>query len=231
MIVGITGSRGAGKDTLAGVLVNRFGFSKVAFADELYAEVASAFSVSVELLQERSTKEQPLACLALEYCSDPVFAQVVGSLEQGITAIQPLSPRLVLQAWGFDYRQRFCGIADYFVQKTAQRIQGLPGRNVVVTDVRFKHEAKWVCSQPGAKMIRVRRAIVDRQQELLRAQGCPRALHCAETELLDHVEDITIFNEEGSPQSMEAQLEQALGLALLAPARPQREPAHEILHG
>lgn len=77
MIIGLTGAAGSGKDTVAGVLSLEHGFRQIAFADALYAEVSTAFNVSVDFLKIRETKEAPTSKLALRRCVDPAFVRVV----------------------------------------------------------------------------------------------------------------------------------------------------------
>lgn len=52
-VVGITGKRRAGKDTLASTMVSRGGYVRMAFADELKRDVAEFLGVSAEELERR----------------------------------------------------------------------------------------------------------------------------------------------------------------------------------
>ncbi len=72
-LIGLTGPAGSGKDTVADFLVAKHGFTKLAFADKLRAEICDAYDVPVQLLLERQTKDTPLPKLALVYCRDEAF--------------------------------------------------------------------------------------------------------------------------------------------------------------
>jgi hypothetical protein len=72
-VIGLLGAKGAGKDTVAGLLSERLGFQCLSFAAALYEEVSSAYGVRVGLLQGRDTKESPLPELRLSNCRDAYF--------------------------------------------------------------------------------------------------------------------------------------------------------------
>lgn len=72
-VIGLLGAKGAGKDTVAGLLAERLGFRCLSFAAALYEEVSSAYGVRVGLLRGRDTKESPLPELRLSNCRDACF--------------------------------------------------------------------------------------------------------------------------------------------------------------
>lgn len=210
-IVGLIGTRGAGKDTAAAHLVAN-GWVRVAFADALYQEVARAFGVSVEFLNHRDTKERPLPQLALKHCPDPRFVavalkatgicravrQAYGQPRKAMPAgvfrrlkkvlTQPRSPRWILQLWGTEYRRRLDG-DDYWRQRVAALITAAPNHNFVVTDVRFINEAM-LLKQYGATLARVIRPS-------LAGGADPALLHVSEREMLSYPTDYEVVNEEG----------------------------------
>ncbi len=125
MLIGLMGKAGAGKDTLAAQLAP-LGFARVAFADALYEEVASAYGVTVELLREH--KDEDL--------------DAVGS-----------RPREILQNWGVSRRE---ANPDYWVFLAEEKITALrdAGTSVVVTDVRFPNEYRAIV-KGGGILVRV----------------------------------------------------------------------------
>ena len=148
MIIGLTGAAGSGKDTVAGVLSLEHGFRQIAFADALYAEVSTAFNVSVEFLKNRETKESPTPRLALERCTDKPFRKTAIRV-CGVLGIEILwrwkwwSPRQILQWWGTEYRRAQC--KTYWIDKVRDRILSCATeQDWVVTDVRFQNEADLV---------------------------------------------------------------------------------------
>jgi dephospho-CoA kinase len=58
MIVGITGDKGAGKDSIADVLVAEFGFHKYAPGDLIREQLSRITGIPVEEMTNRETKEQ-----------------------------------------------------------------------------------------------------------------------------------------------------------------------------
>ena len=140
---------GAGKDTAGDVAVTR-GYTRIALADPLKEEVAAAFGVTVDLLNNRATKEMDLPEMGLVHCRDPHFvgwARTRGCLEWAAN-----SPRKVMQCWG-DFRRE--GDTEYFVGQALVKIQGIPG-DVVVTDLRRWNEYHALV-EAGAVLIRVTR--------------------------------------------------------------------------
>ncbi|WP_375591571.1 hypothetical protein [Chitiniphilus eburneus] len=114
-LIGLCGAKRAGKDTVADHLVRHHGFTRLAFADALRAEVAEAFQVSVVTLLEPGLKEIPLQHLALICCNDHRFldwwlstpeAGAERSLNDGTFRQHavPRSPRWLTQRWG-DWRR------------------------------------------------------------------------------------------------------------------------------
>jgi hypothetical protein len=235
MLIGLIGVRGSGKDTCAEYLVKR-GAKRIAFADALYSEVATAFGVQIAELQDRSKKEVPQASLALANCRDQNFVEVFRAFSgQDILSKKflaaPRSPREILQVWGTQYRRRSAhGWDSYWLDKVRDLIKESPpetfavirtGLNesdwavtaesntvFVVTDVRFRNEAEFI-KREGGKLIRINRRVRDQEEAALREKGDPTALHPSATELLDYPCP-SILNEEGKPESLPEGLKRLL---------------------
>ena len=165
-IIALTGLAGTGKDTAADILATHCGFTKLAFADALRAEVQAAFNVPAELLTRRDLKEMPTAALALVECTDmgfigalvraSVYAEMRAALTQGIALDQhwlnaPHSPRQILQWWGTEYRR--AQRVNYWLELLRDRIRqlhALDGRSrFVITDCRFENEAAMIRAMGG----------------------------------------------------------------------------------
>lgn len=160
VVIGLIAAKGAGKDTLAGFL-SGFGYQRLAFADALYAEAATAYSTSVEALQVRETKETHQAELAPAFCREPAFAeycqQWIANKYQEIglgSAFAAMSPREVLQLWGTWRRETVS--PTYWLDRVGAQIKAMPeGSKVVVTDVRYANEASYLAGNGGV-LVRVR---------------------------------------------------------------------------
>lgn len=160
ILIALTGLAGAGKDSVADVLVTHAGFSKLAFADALRAEVANAFDLGDQygLLTNRATKELPHPALALQNCKDIEALRVAYCLcgvigppaTTAATMHAPRSPRQILQWWGTEYRR--AQDRDYWVRKltrTVMRLAAQGQRRIVITDCRFANEAAALRAQDG----------------------------------------------------------------------------------
>jgi hypothetical protein len=223
-LVGLLGAKGAGKDTAATLLVQKLGFVRLGFADALYREVMEAFGVTMEFLSCRETKETPLAELALVYCKDANFVEIVErSLsrlmlgrkvtghERNAFRAAPRSPRWILQQWGTEYRRRSrYGWDSYWLDQVSDVIAASPEARFVITDVRFPNEADYV-EQEGGLLARVRRPVLEALEEQARLAGTVTALHPSETELVARSVHTELINQEGDANSL------ARGLRLVFP--------------
>jgi hypothetical protein len=149
VIIGLTGYAGCGKDTIADILRDEFGFTKASFAGPLKREVAEAFGLTpgdVTFLEDRETKERPLLRMALEECADPGFIACLleGAGLSGSQLLTELtarrSYRWVLQRWGTEYRR--AQSPTYWIDRAAEVIAGV--ERVVFTDTRFPNEAEFI---------------------------------------------------------------------------------------
>ena len=157
-IIALTGLAGTGKDTAADILATHCGFTKLAFADALRAEVQAAYNVPAELLTRRDLKEMPTAALALVECTDMGFIGALARTDMTRGAIlsyawleAPHSPRQILQWWGTEYRR--AQRVNYWLDLLRDRIRqlhALDGRSrFVITDCRFENEAAMIRAMGG----------------------------------------------------------------------------------
>lgn len=155
MLIGLTGRAGAGKDTAAAALLATGQWHAIAFADELRAEVADAWSIDARALAERSSKELPTSALAIGRCESTKFLAWAAVRQHA--AQEPRSPRQIMQWWG-DYRRG--QQPDYFVHPVRVWLHfhrtRIPAMHLVVTDVRMANE--WAMLRAhGARLVRVHR--------------------------------------------------------------------------
>ena len=212
MMIGLLGLKGSGKDTAADILAGH-GFLRMAFADELYAEVARAYEVTPHFLARRDSKEMPLERLALKFCRDPQFVAIAteararGALTVEYAKNAPRSPRWALQQWGTEYRRKSqWGREDYWVEPLMRKIDAKPkGARIVLTDVREQVEVESIRARGGV-LVRIRRRSVERQDAEAVASGLVSALHSSEMLARTCVVDFEVQNVEGNPEAMRGQL-------------------------
>lgn len=158
-VIGLLGHAGAGKDTVASLIAERFNVARIAFADALRTEIAHAWGVDRALLEEPATKHVQAPALALHRCKVQAF--VAYAWELGLPGLRDgLTPRTVMQRWG-DFR-RACD-PDYFVTRALEIVRTVTDGEqldaVILTDVRFTNEAAlvrglggqlWRVVRPGA---------------------------------------------------------------------------------
>lgn len=240
--IGMMGAKGAGKDTAASVLVDKLGYARVGFADELYKQAAAAFGVSVAYLNRRETKETLLPRLRMANSKDPVYVQCVlgaeGLLGPGRHQAKkrkaflrkPQCPRYVLQKWGTEYRRQgypgvHQGVDSYWIDIVVAEIRANPNRPFVITDVRFENEVACVRGLGGLVM-RVSRPALDKEEAAKRVAGGTSA-HVSETAVLGVVPDLTVYNHEyRQADFLQSVLDSVAesGTPSLAKADVEREP-------
>lgn len=170
-VVAITGLAGSGKDTVADILATHVGFTKVAFADPLRAEITRGFDLGLQdtLLTQRDTKALPTARLALVECNDFGFigavARATAATVNGAWLQEPRSPRQILRWWGTEYRR--AERVSYWTSLMERRIHSLHQlghRRVVISDCRFENEAQTV-RRLGGVLYQVTRPAESHEQD------------------------------------------------------------------
>lgn len=114
MIIGLTGYAQSGKDTVANILVEKYGFRRLAFADKIR-----------EILYELN----PMVC------GEPL--QIKVDVEGWDKAKQHPEVRRLLQKMGVACRTQLS--ASVWIAPVIRAINS-PDERIVVTDVRFKNE-------------------------------------------------------------------------------------------
>lgn len=146
-LLGFSGRAGAGKDTCAELLLTQ-GFRRVAFADALREEVASAWRFNLSMLTDRATKEWPIPALAIANCSDAGFVETME--RRGEDLVAPRSARWILQRWGTEYRRAVND--NYWIDQALTRIGRMRAsgcHRICITDVRFANEASAIDALGG----------------------------------------------------------------------------------
>jgi len=187
-ILGICGYAQTGKDSVAEIAARRFGFKRYSFAQPLKDACAVLFDWGPEWFTGEGKAQR-----------DPRW---------GIT------PREALQLLGTEYGQVDLQRIPEFAAKTGrlmwvrrafETMWEMRDTRVVISDLRFSHEAEEVHAQ-GGQVIRINR----------RGVG-PRNLHESEI-AVDSVEPDAVINNDGSLSSLEdSVLTVVVGLTGLQP--------------
>jgi hypothetical protein len=139
MLIGLVGFIGAGKGSVADLLVEKHGYIKESFANSVKDAVSVIFGWDRKLLEgdtkeSREWREQP----------DEWWSKTLG---------KEFSPRLALQLMGTE-AGRDVFHKDLWVHTVLRRCK--PENNYVIADVRFPNEIEAI-QKFGGKIIRVRR--------------------------------------------------------------------------
>lgn len=139
MIVGLVGFIGAGKGSVADILVERHDYIKESFANSVKDSVSAVFGWDRSLLEgdtpdSRAWREQP----------DRFWSEKLG---------KPFSPRLALQLMGTE-AGRDVFHQDLWIYTVERRCD--PNKDYVIPDVRFPNEIESI-QRMGGKIVRVHR--------------------------------------------------------------------------
>ncbi len=135
MIIGLTGYAQSGKDTVANILVERYGFTRVAFADKIR-----------EYLYETNPMYDSIV-------GEPLFVKAKVDRDGWEEAKKSPHIRRLLQTSGVAARKVF---GDTFWVQQALRQVHFEG-NYVITDVRFTNEADAIKKYDDAQIWRIKR--------------------------------------------------------------------------
>ena len=141
MIVGLVGQIGAGKGTVADILVERHDFFKESFANSVKDACATIFGWSRAMLEGDTPGSRAWRELPDEWWSEKLGRE--------------FSPRLALQLMGTE-AGRDVFHPDLWVHTVMRRCEQAPWNNYVIADVRFPNEINAI-KDSGGKIIRVRR--------------------------------------------------------------------------
>ncbi len=141
MIVGLVGFIGAGKGTVADLLVERHDFFKESYANSLKDACSIIFGWDRQMLEGNTPESR-----AWREQDDKWWSEKLG---------RPFSPRLALQLMGTE-AGRDVFHPDLWVHTVMRRCEQDPWNNYVIADVRFPNEIKAI-RDSGGKVIRVRR--------------------------------------------------------------------------
>jgi hypothetical protein len=167
MIIGVCGDIGSGKDTLASVLIEEKGYTKLSFASSLKDAVSAIFGWDREML-EGLTKESR------------EWRETVDKWWSKRLDIPCLTPRWVLQNWGTElFRNNFH--QDIWLASVENKINKMDNKNIVITDCRFPNEIETI-RKLGGKVICIKR------------DSCKGGHHASDIAWKNAVFDIVIEN-------------------------------------
>jgi hypothetical protein len=169
-VIGLTGLKGSGKDTIAAHLIKSYGFERRAFADKLKESAAALLKLEPQHFEV--LKNSPDILLAIgSFKQDGMFEMIVSQ-----------STREFLQRYGTESHRDVFG-QDFWVNQLLPMDGFYTDRNVVITDVRFVNEADRIHALKGY-VVRVVRTLFNAESDL----------HASEQEQLSIKSDYELDN-------------------------------------
>lgn len=175
-LVALSGWKGSGKDTLANYLVERHGFKRLAFADELKDMASQEFNIPRSHFDDPRFKEKPILLMPVDP-KDPFSSHIHNFLlgefrridgtpapcpyiqadgSSLITSVMNThgqlywTPRAVAIFKGSSNRAL---MNNYWVQRTIDQIRKDPGSRFVISDLRFRSESEQLVNFVGKENI------------------------------------------------------------------------------
>jgi hypothetical protein len=139
MIIGVVGFIGTGKGTVADILVQKHNFTKLSFADTVKDATAAIFGWPRHLLEGETAESR-----AWREEKDEWWSEKTG---------KHITPRNMLQLMGTEVGRDMID-PNIWVYSLERRLELYP--NVVIADVRFPNEIKFIQSK-GGFVVRVKR--------------------------------------------------------------------------
>lgn len=139
MIIGVVGFIGSGKGTAADILVQKYGFTKLSFADAVKDATAAIFGWQRSLLEGDTAESREFRETKDEWWSDRFG--------------KDFTPRLALQLMGTE-AGRDVFHPDLWIYALEHKLAMY--KNVVIADVRFPNEIDFIRSK-GGFVVRVSR--------------------------------------------------------------------------
>ena len=195
MIIGICGFQGSGKDTMANILIEKYGFIKISYASTLKDIICLLFGWCRELMEGDTEKSR-------------MWRETVDEWWAEKLDIPGLTPRMVMQKIGTDlFRKHFNeNIWVHIVEKKIKDIGFL--QNVVITDCRFPNEIE-LLRKFGGKIIHIHRDLPLWFDNYIAGEYCEEAefLHISEKSWILEKFDYIIDNR-GSISDLEMKVDE-----------------------
>ncbi len=149
-LIGLTGFKTSGKDTVADYMVSAFGFVKIEHAEPIRRALAAMFSVDISVFLNPETKELPLP------------------------ELKGRTPRFLQQTLGTEWGREIVDedIWAWLADRAIERHNASGARQIVLSDVRFQNEAE-VIKQRGGQIWRVERPGIVRVDAHPSEKGLP----------------------------------------------------------
>ena len=134
MIIGICGFIGCGKDTVAGLLVNKHSFTRESYASTLKDAVSAVFGWDREMLEGNTPAARE-------------WRESVDTWWADRLNMPTLTPRWILQYWGTDVaRKNFHD--DIWIASLERKLQSAQ-TDIVISDCRFPNEIASIKNNGG----------------------------------------------------------------------------------
>lgn len=203
MIIGLTGLKGSGKDTVGAYLVKEHSFERRSFADSLKRSFAALFDIPMWEIENWKNDDNVYITVGNKNTVD-VDRSTLGEASLMIphdmwSPIREHTFREALQRYGTESHRDIFG-ENFWVDQTLPVEGFYSGRSIVVTDVRFHNEAQRI-KDIGGHVIKILRPDTTVQSDL----------HVSEVEQFNIHQDYKITND-NTIENLYEQVEEVIGV-------------------
>ena len=176
MLLTLSGKSLAGKDTLADVLVKRFGFHKVSWADEVKIMCSEIFSIPIEYFYDTELKDkrEGFVCgvnhsfvsnlISYLRCHGyKINNNLKKTLQKELECVIFETPRQMMTHLGTDICRKYID-DDIWINLTLKKIESLHG-SVIVPDSRFINEINKIKDLGGYAGLVIREGMINENSE------------------------------------------------------------------
>jgi hypothetical protein len=136
MIIALNGKKGSGKDTVAKILIERYNFKRIAFADKLKLSAAALFNIHYESWNTWKNNEN-----------------IKINITENDKVINQISVRSFLQRYGTEAHREVFG-NDFWIDHALKGIHPFD-ENYVITDCRFENEIERIRNFDDSVIVRI----------------------------------------------------------------------------
>jgi hypothetical protein len=165
-VLGLGGKKRSGKDTSADILVSEFGYTKLSFGDDLKKMCAAVTKIPLKNFYDENLKDVAFSKKVIlnkyELCENiNEYFNLKFEIPEDSKTIELSfeSPRTIMQTIGTDIVRKEMYGNDFWINLLKNTIDKIE-TPVVIADMRFSHERKFIKNLKGI-ICRIKREMVD----------------------------------------------------------------------
>lgn len=137
MVIGVTGRKGSGKDTICKYLAANYGFQHLSFAEPLKIAAGILLNTDVESLERWKNEDKSVVVMGTK---PETILKNDKEFKSFVCVNYPISVRHFLQRLGTEVGRGLFG-PDFWIHQLARKVNVHSAADYCISDVRFLNEA------------------------------------------------------------------------------------------